>query len=176
MPEEWLFRYVEDPGDDLSVKLHRTPPLRPVVPVRLLDSMRGPRVAALIDSGSDRTLASPVLARAIGVDLADAPEGTIGVGGGERRARFATVTLELYADLLDDSAAPLDTWEAEVGFFDSWEPPWAVVLGGVGFFDRFTVTLHRAAAALVLEQQDRFDKRFGTLYETVDRRQPRFRP
>jgi hypothetical protein len=130
----------------------------------------------LIDSGSERTLASPTIARSIGVDLRDAPEGTVGVGGKTRTVRFATVNIEIYADLLNEDTRALDSWEAEVGFISSWEPPWAIVLGGIGFFDRFTVTLHRAAAALVVENQGRFDDRFGPLYETVDNRQPRFRP
>ena len=172
----WLFRYVEDPADDLSQRLGRQPPYRPVAPVRLVDRHRAPRVAAVVDSGSERTLASPVLARAIGVDLTSAPEGVIHVGGGPRQVRFATVTIELHADLLNDQAPPLDQWDAEVGFFDQWSPAWAVLLGGVGFFDRFTVTLHRAARAFVVEPQEAFDERFGTLYDTVDDRQPRFRP
>jgi len=174
--EGQLFRYVEDPADELSKALGRGAPLRPVVPVRLADVTPAPRVAALVDSGSERTLASPVLARAIGVDLTDCPEGTIQIGGGPRLARFATVTIELYADLLDDESPSLDTWEAEVGFFDKWSPAWAVVLGGVGFFDRYTVTMHRAASALVVEPWSAFDERFGTLFETVDDRQPRFKP
>lgn len=90
--------------------------------------------------------------------------------------RFATVGVELYASLLDDDAPALDHWDAEVGFFDKWSPPWAMVLGGIGFFDRFTVTFHRAACAFIIEGWDAFDERYGTLFETVDDRQPRFRP
>lgn len=171
----WLFRYVEDPADKLSKALGRPPPSRPVAAVRLADQTMAPRVVALVDSGSERTLASPALARAIGVDLTNSPEGTIHIGGGPRLARFATVRIELYADVLRDDTPPLDEWEAEIGFFDKWAPPWAVVLGGVGFFDRFTVTLHRAAGAFVVEPWNAFDRRYGTLWETVDDRQPRFR-
>jgi hypothetical protein len=172
-----MFRYVEDPADELSRRLNRSPPLRPVAPVRIIDHGTTPRVAALVDSGSERTLASPTLARAAGVDLRQAPEGLLHIGGGVRQVRFATVRLELYGDLLDDEAESLLSWDAEVGFFDRWYPPWAMVLGGVGFFDRFTVALHRAAAAFVIEPWDAFDERYGTLFETTeDARQPRFRP
>ncbi|MBW3663200.1 MAG: hypothetical protein KY469_08890 [Actinobacteria bacterium] len=55
---------------------------------------------------------------------------------------------------------PLTEWSAEVGFFTQWEPPWGVVLGQQGFFDRFTVTMSRLALALALEDRDVFDARF----------------
>jgi hypothetical protein len=172
----WLFRYVEDPADDLSKMLGRPPPMRPAVAVRLIDQQPSPRVVSLVDSGSERTLASPALARAIGVDLTNAPEGRIHIGGGGRDVRFATVRLELYHDVLNDAEPPLDEWEAEVGFFDKWSPAWPVLLGGVGFFDRYTVVMHRAAMALVLESWRAFDDRHGTIWESVDDSQPRFRP
>lgn len=170
-----MFRYVEDPADELSRKLGRPAPMRPAAAVRLCDRRPSPRVVALVDSGSERTLASPALARAVQVDLTSAPEGEIQIGGGKRRVRFATVTIGLYPDVLNDDSAALDEWDAEVGFFDVWSPPWAVVLGGVGFFDRFTVSLHRHATAFVIESSNAFDERYGTLYETVEVRQPRFR-
>jgi hypothetical protein len=56
-----------------------------------------PRVAALVDSGAERTFAAPWLARAVGVDLQNAPEILVGLGGASRRVRFADVTLRLIA-------------------------------------------------------------------------------
>lgn len=156
----WVYPYVEDPhssgvyGPDDVV-------LRPVLEVELL----GPgleaddpplRVAELVDSGAERTFAAPWLARVIGIDLHDAPEITVGLGGGSRRVQFAEVTLRLIA--------PGDTtameWQADVGFIASWEPPWGLLLGQRGFFDRFTVTLNRYAQGFAVEDVEVFDERF----------------
>ena len=132
-------------------------------------------MTALVDSGSERTLAAPGLARAIGVEPDRAREIRIGIGGEWRRVRFADVTIRLYQDVLDDDSPLLTEWQAEVGFFSSWEPPWAVVLGQTGFFDKFTVTMHRGVPALAVEPWDAFDDRFGVEVADVDVRQPRFR-
>ena len=86
MPDQrWVYPYVEDPPssgvyepDDLV--------LRPVLEIELLGPGLAPddpppRVAALVDSGAERTFAAPWLARAIGVDLHNAPEIRVGLGG-----------------------------------------------------------------------------------------------
>ena len=52
-------------------------------------------------------------------------------------------------------------WQADVGFIASWEPPWGLLLGQRGFFDRFTVTLNRYAQGFAIEDIDVFDQRFG---------------
>jgi hypothetical protein len=53
-------------------------------------------------------------------------------------------------------------WRTEVGFFTRWEPPYGLVLGQVGFFDNFTVTMSRFSQALAVEALDQFDRRFLT--------------
>lgn len=112
-----------------------------------------------------------------GVDLNDAPEAEIGIGGGKRVVRFATVRVQLFQSVVDDDADPLDDWETEVGFFSAWEPAWAAILGGIGFFDRFTIVMNRAVPALAVEPWDHFDNTYGSVVqETSDERQPRFRP
>ncbi|MCU1491744.1 MAG: hypothetical protein JWM85_3149 [Acidimicrobiaceae bacterium] len=174
----WIFRYVEEsPSRGLAPREARQPPLRPVVPVRLraLGEV-GPRVTALVDSGSERTLAAPGLVRALRLDLDGVPTTTLGIGGKPRQVRFADVEMELFRDLLGDPETCLDSWMAHVGFFDTWEPPWAVVLGQVGFFDRFTVTFNRSVPALAVESWDAFDQRFGVQIEEVGHAQPRFQP
>lgn len=90
--------------------------LRPVLKIELLGPGLAPddpppRVAALVDSGAERTFAAPWLARAIGVDLHGAPEIRVGLGGASRRVQFAEVTLRLIAP--DESAAI--EWQADVG-------------------------------------------------------------
>ncbi|MDQ4142359.1 MAG: hypothetical protein M3198_01210, partial [Actinomycetota bacterium] len=93
------------------------------------------------------------MARAIGIEPDETREFTIGIGGGARLVRPAQVTIELYPEL-DTDDAPLTSWETEVGFFTTWEPPWAVLLGQVGFFDKFTVSMSRLAQALAIEDKD----------------------
>jgi hypothetical protein len=72
-----------------------------------------------VDSGAERTFAKPWSARAIGVDLHEAPEIRVGLGGASRRVQFAEVTLRLMAP--DETIAV--EWQADVGFIASWEPP-----------------------------------------------------
>lgn len=117
--------------------------------------------AALVDSGSENVLAAPGVARAVGVTPDPATEIELGIGGRGRRVRFADVTLRLNPPT--GVEGPPVEWAAEVGFFAEWEPPWSVVLGQKGFFDQFTVTIHRAARAVAIEPLDAFDQRFGTL-------------
>lgn len=153
----WLFPYVEDPS---SARPGRKV-LRPVVVVRLV----GPageapvRVIALVDSGSEHTLATPMLARAVGIDPDPATETQIGIGGKRRDVRFADVQMQLFSSS-DGDDEPLVTWDTEIGFFNRWEPPWAVLLGQIGFFDRFTVTMSRSATTLAVEGPEIFDQRF----------------
>lgn len=172
MPQ-WLFPYAEDPA---SARRDRIP-LRPVVAVRLVGAYEAPiKVAALVDSGSEHVLATPMLARAIGVDPDPATETTIGIGGKGRLVRFADARIQLFPDI-DSEDDPLSEWDAEIGFFSHWEPPWAVLLGQWGFFSRFTVTMNRAANALAVEPWETFDERFGTLMAEQRRSpEPRLRP
>ncbi len=174
--EPWLFRYVDDPADETAKKLGLPPPLRPAVALRLSDKRSAPRVLALVDSGSERTLAAPGLARAIGVDLDGAVKTTIGIGGKWRTISVAEVTLQLYREVLNDDEAPLAEWRADVGFFSDWTPTWPALLGRLGFFDRFTVTMHGGIPAFVVEPYELFDERFGVQIETAEVAQPRFRP
>lgn len=173
----YFFRYVEDPSDEISRLLDKELPSRPAVAVRLghLDEATM-RVTALVDSGSERIVAGPGLARSLRLDLRGAPEGLIGLGGGQRRVHFQSVRIELFENLLVNDDAPIDEWDADVAFLAEWEPPWAVLLGRDGFFNRFTVTLHGGVPGMVLERWDAFDQRFGVVIEEADISQPRFRP
>lgn len=162
MPDpHWVYPYVEDPHSSGVYDPHDVV-LRPVLEVELLGPGLAtddppPRVAALVDSGAERTFAAPWLARAIGVDLQDAAEIRVGLGGASRRVRFADVTLRLISP---DGTAAVD-WQADVGFIASWEPPWGLLLGQRGFFSQFTVTLSRYAQGFAVEDAEVFDQRFG---------------
>jgi hypothetical protein len=71
---------------------------------------------------------------------------------------FAEVELRLDAPREPDE---MITWRAEVGFVPQWQAPFPIVVGQVGFLDQFTVTFHRGAATLAIEDWDAFDARFG---------------
>ena len=179
MPEldkAYRFRFIEDPADAGSVALGKPAPVRPMVTASLsfLDE-ETPRALALVDSGCERVLASPALARHLGLDLGPAIEIPIGIGGKLRRARFANVTIRLFqSPLLNDDPAIVE-WTADVGFLQEWEPHFAMVLGRDGFLDQFTVTIHGGIPALVIENWGAFDERFGQQFEEADYSQPRFR-
>lgn len=172
-----IFRYTEDAADTVAHSLGKRTPVRPTVAVRLsCPAGTGPRVLALVDSGSERCFAAPALSRAMNLDLSGLPEVVIGLGGDNRKVRFAHVTIQLYRDVLTSDATPLTEWQADVGFLSTWEPTWAVLLGRDGFFDQFTVTMHGGVPAMALEPWEAFDVRFGIQIEEVERRQPRFKP
>ena len=168
---------MEDPADELARKLGHGPVLRPTVPVRLSHLGNStPTLVALVDSGSERTLAAPSMARVLNVDLTNAPTGVIGIGGAPRSVSFVTVHLELFDRHFSTDASTIAEWDANVGFLRSWEPAWAMVLGQNGLFNEFTVTMHRSAHVLVLEDWSAFDERFGVQTEQMGQSQPRFQP
>jgi hypothetical protein len=116
------------------------------------------RTWALVDSGSEHTLAMRWVAQAIGVEPDEDRELVLGIGGQNLRVRFADVTLHLGPH--DRPEEEWLDWQAEVGFIDHWRAGWAVILGQRGFFDRFTVTMNRGAQALAVTDFDDFDGRF----------------
>ncbi|HLG66360.1 MAG TPA: retropepsin-like aspartic protease [Acidimicrobiales bacterium] len=123
-------------------------------------------VAALVDSGADHVLAAPWIAQDIGIDPDPNRETTLGIGGGPRRVRFADVTVHLLPPAVTVTGGGYDPseiheWQAEVGFFTQWEPPWSIVLGQVSFLDRFTVTFSRHAQALAVDDVSAFDDRYS---------------
>jgi len=76
--------------------------------------------------------------------------------------RFCDLTLRLHPP--DGGDEEYVEWHAEVGFVRRWRPTWPLLVGQVGFFDRFTVTMSRLAQHVALEPHDRFDQRFGIRY------------
>jgi hypothetical protein len=176
-PFPWVFPFVED-ARAAGAYVEGTVVLRPVVEVQLLGpALNGPaeapRLAGIVDSGSERTLAQQWLARAIGVTPDERTEITIGIGGRARRVQFADVQLRVSPYLVDPGTA-FHEWSAHVGFFvDQWEAPWSLLLGQRGFFDEFTVTMSRLTQAIAIEARGVFDQRFASEIETAERRDPR---
>ena len=133
---------------------------RPVVSITLV----GPEVDydatlfALVDSGAERVLAAPGVARQMGVTPDRDHSTPLKIGGETRLVHPADVTLRL----APEPGMPGVEWQAEVGFFSEWtSAPWQVILGQVGFFDQFTVTFGRQALQLAIEEVEAFDQRYG---------------
>ena len=152
-PFPWKFPYQPDSPRQREV-------LRPIVSVRLGGGEWSTPVFALADSGSEHILAAPWLPSDALIDV-DTPkyETVLGIGGDRLPVRFADARMRLqHPDGDDDDYVE---WEVEIGFPRTWRISWQILLGQVGFFDRFTVSMHRAARLTVVEEHDEFDKRFG---------------
>lgn len=157
-PFPWLFTYVEDPISGKNHPQGRTV-YRPVVPVTLVgpEAENAATFLALVDSGCERCLAAPGIARQIGVEPDADQQVPMRIGGDTRMARPAQVSLRL----APEQGAGYVEWLAEVDFFTEWtSSPWQVLLGQVGFFDQFTVTLSRSARQLAIESAEEFDRRW----------------
>jgi hypothetical protein len=104
-------------------------------------------------------LAASWLADEIGIDIAATDDHLeLGIGGQVVEAHCMEVTLRLHPSI---GAADFIEWRTDVGFIPGWRPLFSIILGQVGFFDRFTVTMHRGAPALAVERWESFDGRFG---------------
>ncbi len=158
-PLPWLYPYREDP---YSTRLGE-PIFRPFVEISLADSGESTTLLdGLIDTGADAILASDLLADQLGVDLTDNEgETPHAVGGRVLTARYKTISLRLHPP--DGAIHEYREWEAQVGFVQSWHSYSLVLLGSVGFLDRWTVTASRFAQAIAVEDRSTFDERFGTI-------------
>ena len=156
-PLPWLYPYREDPQ---HTRLGQ-PVFRPFVPVSLaVAGASTPELEGLIDTGADGVLASDLLAEELGIDLSEHEgEATHAVGGRTVTARYKTVALRLHHH--DAGPEELRQWETLVGFVEGWHSFGLVLLGSVGFLDRWTVTASRFAQAIAVEDKDAFDNRFG---------------
>lgn len=139
---------------------------RPFVPVSLVSgALSTTMLNGLVDTGADAVLASDLLAEQLEIDLSDNEgETQHAVGGETLTARYKTVTLRLHTPGGDVDGHV--GWEAPVGFVEGWHGYSFVLLGNVGFLDRFTVTLSRFALGVAIEDRDAFDDRFGIVHTT----------
>lgn len=107
---------------------------------------------ALVDTGAENVLAAAWIADFAGIDLSMITDRVlIGIGGQVAEVTFAEVEMRLHSP---DEADDFISWRADVGFVPGWLAPFALVLGQVGFLDRFTMTFHRGAATLAIEERD----------------------
>lgn len=120
------FRELPEPGTD-RVRA------RPIVDV-VVEGLEIAPQACLIDSGATAVRFGSHVAELCGIDLTDAPEARLAVGGASISALMAEVGL-----LVDDGSASYE-WTAPVWFCDPWVPSFGL-LGLTGFFDHFRVTI-----------------------------------
>jgi hypothetical protein len=106
--------------------------LRPAVPVTVEGIPRAPQLC-LLDTGALHNRFGAWVAEAAGIELSDAEEQRLAVGGFQTGARQALVRLTL-GDV---------TWEAPVWFCDPW-PLAFHLLGQEGFFRWFDLRVRAA--------------------------------
>ena len=157
----WVFPYTEDVVSRTSAVTNRTI-LRPAMKVTMV-AREEQASSPWWTRGLSPRFSGMGLARVIDADPDPDREMVLGVGGAWRKARFTEITLRL--DAPEASRNEHLEWEATVGFFTQWEPPWGLLLGQVGFFDHFTVTMNRVSQAFALEAVDEFDGRYGVQIE-----------
>lgn len=157
--QPWLYPYRQDAQ---STRLGE-PVFRPFVQVSLANGDRGTsQLTGLIDTGADAILASNLLTVEPGIDLAENEgESQHAVGGRTLTARYKTISLRLHS--ADGAQEQYLEWQAKIGFVEDWHSDGLVLLGSVGFLDRFTVTASRFAQAVAIESRDTFDQRFGVV-------------
>lgn len=108
---------------------------RPYINVTIIGPGGTAYQKALLDSGADDTVFPEPIATTIGIDLSNAPWGTvIGMGGGSGLLRFAQVTLRIAV------RQERREWRAWVGFTTA--PLQNALLGFAGFLQYFTATFH----------------------------------
>jgi hypothetical protein len=131
---------------------------------------------AMADTGSDHTILSPKLADDLSIERDYARPLELAFAGREQDVYPATVAMTLLPPP-GSGEAPV-VWEADVVVASHWRAWFDVLLGQRGFFDRFTVTFSRHAAAFAVESLDTFDEWFDS--PPVDLgagpRQPRLAP
>jgi hypothetical protein len=155
-PFPWIYPYHEDPA---GTKLFDREVLRPMVTV----SVAGMRnsVLGLVDSGSERTIIAPWIGRELGLyPDSDAPSIPLGMGGEILPTAIYQASLRLHAP--DPHGDDYLEWETEIGVPTKWRAPvWNAILGGIGFFNRYTVTMQRDVQAMVVESFETFEERFS---------------
>lgn len=154
--------------------------MRPLVVVRFEGTRLGSQnVVALVDSGADQILAAPWIAADIGIEPDPNRSMRARIGGASQTVEFADVTLHLLPPEVEVDAGGFDAershaWEAQVGFFRNWDgPPWSVVLGQLGFFNQFTVTMNRFSQAFAVSALEDFDERYVLPPRVRDPTEPR---
>jgi hypothetical protein len=122
---------------------------RPIVSIRLFGPLGSRLFDGCIDSASDDTIFPLSLARRLGIDLTNAPQGSAEpVGGVKIPYSYARVQIQL-----TDGIESL-TWQATVGFVDL-KMRWAL-LGHAGFLNHFDTALRGAQREVMITANTTF--------------------
>ena len=116
---------------------------RPIVDV-VVEGIEFAPQACLLDGGATAVRFGMHVAEMAGVDLADAEQTRLAVGGALVEGRLATVSLEV------GDRRSSHRWKAPVWFCEPWQPAFGL-LGLTGFFDQFEV--------LIRAYEERFELR-----------------
>jgi hypothetical protein len=143
-PDGWLYDYVSIEGQRLGRDVYR-----PAVPIRIGPADLAPMLG-LVDSGSEHTLVAQWVADDLGLDLTGCSQIELGIGGRSTLATFASVDLNLHRE---HSSTEWVSWHTTVGFVNPWDARFTIVLGQLGFFDEFTISMNRNL--LVVRVSDR---------------------
>ena len=128
------FEFLELPGEGATL-------VRPVVPVQVEDLEEALQLC-LVDTGSTANRFGAWVAEATGIDLTEAPESTLHIGGVTTTARHGRADLTIAGVRYD----------APVSFCDPW--PFAFnLLGQEGFLRFFRVTFCAAEYWLDVEAE-----------------------
>lgn len=122
----FAFRELPDPASDLVRP-------RPIIDV-VVEGLEIAPQACLLDSGATAIRFGVHVAELCGIDLNDAGESKVAVGGAFVSAYTAEVTLKV------TDANSEYSWTAPVSFCEPWTPAFGL-LGLTGFFDHFQVTI-----------------------------------
>ena len=118
------------------------------MPIRLATDQPS-ALLALVDSGSEHTLAVRWLADDLGIDLDHSTDRLpLGIGGRSVEAVFAQVDLHLYREHHGDEYV---LWRADVGFVQPWDAEFYLILGQTGFYDEFTVAMNRRLLTVLVQ-------------------------
>jgi len=152
----WVFEYSDDPVVGTEARWGRAV-LRPLVETRLIGPLDSERVFALVDSGTEYSLAMRWIAQAIGAEVDTDSPLHLGMGGENLTVYPAAVTMRFGPTDVDED--DWFEWETEIGVVERWKAQWPAVLGQRGFFDQFTVTMSRHAQLLVITDRDDLEER-----------------
>ena len=119
---------------------------RPVVDL-VVEGLELAPQACLLDTGASEIRMGHHVAELAGIDLSDATEDEIAVGGLQTTGRSASVQLELR------QGKESHTWAPTVYFCDPW--PWAFGLLGLGGLDPFLVSINTYEEWVELHPLDR---------------------
>jgi len=121
----------------------------PVVPLRLSGEKGSFDTPALLDSGADISVMPEVVAETLGLDLSGERSPAFGIGGkSESVGTFAEITIGKKHEIYNFKKTPFKVILGEYEF--------PILLGRVGFFDKFIITFDQKKETISLKRIDKW--------------------